>query len=82
MLARIEELAALKENWDGYGAPPMLANTLKNADALLRALTYRYPDVAVTPTSSGTILFEWNWDGAQFDLEVGETLISGCVDRK
>ena len=77
----IEKLAALKDNWDGYDGIPMHLQTLKNADALLRALAERYR-VDATPMSNGTIMLEWAWDGDEYTLEIGKSLISGMVARK
>ena len=78
MLREIEELAALAPNWDGYGADKFAAETLRHADCILRGLRQRY-DVEVTPNPNATVTLEWDWDSEHYILEIGKSLISGCV---
>lgn len=77
----IQKLSAFRDNWDGYDGVPMSPQTLKNADALLRALAERY-NVRATPMSNGTVMLEWVWAGAEYTLEVGATEIASVVDKR
>ena len=53
---RIDELAALTQNWDSYGAKPILPLTANTARKLAEAFDTKL-DIAVTPT--GLIIFSW-----------------------
>lgn len=68
----IQELAKLQNNWDGYGAMPVLPECLKNAITILwrENLSSKYlTDVFANP--NGTISLEWNNSENTIGLEVG-----------
>lgn len=59
----IDKLSKLKEDWDGYGAPPISEDAMKAAKefvALFEAI----------PTSGGGIVFEVHF-GDGFEVSVG-----------
>jgi len=73
---RLDELAALPDDWDSYGAPPLSAAAIQHARSLLITLT-RQPGpldgievnpAHIAPLPSGGVQFEWA--GSQADIEV------------
>ena len=66
----LEELAALKPNWDGYGAPPIHRDIIDAARAFVRALpdslAYR---PRVVPMSTGNLQLEWHHGSKVLELE-------------
>jgi hypothetical protein len=73
---RLDELAALPDDWDSYGAPPLSATSIKEARGVLLALTEQPPlldgcevnPTHIAPLPSGGVQLEWS--GAQADIEV------------
>jgi hypothetical protein len=57
--AKVEDFAAMSENWDGYGAIQIGFETKKNAQFALELLLIHAPAPDITPNSNGTISFEW-----------------------
>lgn len=70
---KIETIAQMSENWDGYGAVPIHHLTAVNADKLLSALRSLGVDPDVTPNPNGTISFEWEWKSGIAHVEIGKT---------
>ena len=78
----IEELACLKENWDGYGASAISQRARDNAlyfISLIEAAPYGAPIPEISPTPNGTISFEWETPHAEAYLEIGNTRYSGFI---
>lgn len=50
---------ASTDDWDGYGARPVSAQTAEFARRLLRVLPYSASDVDIQADPCGDILFEW-----------------------
>jgi hypothetical protein len=71
----IEELAAMPENWDGYGALRISAETRRNALKALDALL-DVPTPGITPNANGTLSFEWESPRGVAHLEIGRTRFS------
>jgi hypothetical protein len=72
----IEELAALPENWDGYGALGISAETTLNALKALDAFLDDVPTPEITPSPNGTLSFEWESPRGVAHLEIGRTRFS------
>ncbi len=73
----LEELKDMKENWDGFGGLPIDEQVLKIAHNLINKLPNVFlsylDDDDITPTSSGTITFEWIIDNEnKLFLEIGK----------
>jgi len=78
MVARekIEQLARMPENWDGYGALPIRPETAQNALDALKMLPDEIPMPDIVPNSNGTISFEWESPSGIGHLEIGRTRFS------
>lgn len=75
----LDEIAQLRANWDGYGAPALDRATVGNARAALKLFLSRGLVPEITPTSNGTITFEWEGDDAEAYFEVGQSTFSMYV---
>lgn len=75
------EMGKLAPNWDGYGGLPIDPETIDNAQGLLAICREFGVGGDATPNPNGTITIEWTDEnlGKTFSLEVGKSLISGCV---
>jgi hypothetical protein len=71
---RLEWIATLKPNWDGYGAAAVSKETIEQA---LRFLLAVMPSSAVTPeigpTKDGYIQFEWHRLTADLEIRMRST---------
>lgn len=79
ILKKIFSFKMLNENWDGYGAYPLEAETAANAIELLdligEELFSKVNDIY--PNPNGTLTFEWNNNtGEIFALEIGNNEVS------
>jgi hypothetical protein len=59
---RLNELAALKDGWDSYGAPALFRTALRTADAL-----------TFVPTGQGGIQIELHAGGVEVEITVTTT---------
>ena len=73
---KVEELAAMPENWDGYGAIQISLETKKNAQSALEAILRHAPVPDITPNPNGTVSFEWETAQGIGHLEIGRTKFS------
>jgi hypothetical protein len=64
----LDEIAALKDDWDGQGAKAPSVETIKVA----RDFEARWPIFAnrITVSPDGTIIFEWQYEGRYAEAEV------------
>lgn len=67
-----DALAALSDNWDGYGAKPVDPRTLRNVRMLLSSLT-------VVPRADGTLQIEMHAAGADVEIYVGASGVTGIL---
>lgn len=70
----IDSLVALKNNWDGYGATPVVNEIAQSAKQLIPLLASYYVDrvTDVFPNTHGTITIEWeNRKKEKLSLEIG-----------
>lgn len=74
IIAAIESLRGLQDNWDGLGANEVLAEVVDRSIAFARSLDkFQHPTpTSVAPTPAGSILFCWNAgdDGRYREVEV------------
>jgi hypothetical protein len=81
--AEIQQLATLKENWDGYGAIPIQKTTMRNAvAAVVQVLLFAPAPADIAPNPNGTVSLEWQSDFGTAQLEIGETRCSFFMDRR
>lgn len=75
---RLDELAALPDDWDSYGAPPPSATAIRQARGTLLALTEQ-PDLLgvpgvnpahIAPLPSGGVQLEWTGPRAEIEVEI------------
>ena len=64
------DLAALQENWDGYGAAPIRKDVLWYALYLLQSITESFPPPHLTPMSHEGIMLEWHRGRAALEIEI------------
>ncbi len=72
---KILEFCALKNNWDGYGAIPLLTDIKEKSINFLLLLNSTCLDYVsdIFPNPNGTITFEWeNKFEDKISLEIGE----------
>lgn len=76
---RLDEIAALEHNWDGYSGSTFKTETISHARRVFTALTAAgiVPDVG--PLPNGVVSFEWDNDNSYF--EVGATRAVGHVSE-
>ncbi len=80
--SKLDELARLEADWDSYGARPMSAIAINQANRMLldvarRYLELGYPRIArvkpwfIAPLADGGIQIEWRSDGGAMEVEIG-----------
>jgi hypothetical protein len=70
----VRDIAALGDNWDAAGAHAIGERAVRNARAILRALSeYGYPPDLIYPNPAATIEFEWEQPSGSARLEVGNS---------
>ena len=62
-LMKLAQIAALKDNWNGYGAEPLPYDTLYKAQHLIPAL---HVQPEIFPTADGSIQFEYEKDNGDY----------------
>ncbi len=74
---RLAELAALREDWDSYGALPIDDKSLIAARRLLSRISRELPEdaadaspFALAPLADGGIQIEWRGDQTALEIEV------------
>ena len=82
LLRYVKHFNSLAENWDGHQGASMEYDVLKNAINFLSALDNIYyenylPEDNITPTSHGTIIFDFeDVSGQLVSIEIGTDAIS------
>jgi hypothetical protein len=77
--ALLQEMAKLKKDWDGYGAIPITPDSCSHARRFLAATPQGMTTPEITPTSNGTITFEWESSQGNALIEIGRTRYSGHI---
>jgi len=69
LVKKLEYLANLEANWNGYGEQPVHSASVKRVVGLLNSLDL---DVApsIAPTPAGSLQVEWHRSGASVEVEV------------
>ena len=80
--AVIAAIGNLESDWDGYGAAAISAGVCANAKRFLLSSPADLSCPEITPTSNGTMNFEWASDDAEAYLEIGETRYTGHIQVK
>ena len=75
-IAAVDEFAAMKENWDGYGAARIAEAASNNAKSALSRLLGVTPCPDLSPNPNGTISMEWEGESGYAVLEVGNSRYS------
>ena len=78
----LQELAKLKKDWDGYGALPVTPDSCLHAQRFLAATPQGMTAPEITPTSNGTITFEWESSEGNALIEIGRTRYSGHIQPR
>lgn len=80
--ATLQELLKLKKDWDGYGALPITPDSCAHAQLFLATAPQEMKAPEITPTSNGTITFEWASPEGDALIEIGRTRYSGHIQPK
>lgn len=77
-LARLDELATLKANWDSYQAEPMTPAALIAARGYVSVMALispvsAMPEPAIVPTNDGGIQLEWHQSGVDVEVYISPT---------
>jgi hypothetical protein len=78
----LQDLANLTSDWDGYGAIPVTPESCAHAQSFLALAPKGMSAPEITPTSNGTITFEWESVTGDALLEIGRTRYSGHIQPK
>lgn len=77
---KIQEIATLQANWDGYQASAIQEEVISNAKKIIYQLPMRFIQLLhssdITPTPNGTILIEWTNNESFLLIDVGKQGIS------
>ena len=82
--SKVQSFLSLEDDWDGYGACAVPIEVVKNALLLLATfdpfLLRRLSEEDVTPSTYGTIVFDWyGVSNETLSIEVGTTKIGGFL---
>jgi hypothetical protein len=78
----IDAIGNLDGGWDGYGAIAISPIVCANAKRFLLSRPSNLPSPEITPTSNGTMNFEWASNDADAYLEIGQTRYTGHIQTK
>lgn len=78
----IEAIGTLGEGWDGYDAIAISPVVCANAKTFLTIGPLELSVPEITPTSNGTLNFEWTSNNAEAYLEIGQTRFTGHIQTK
>lgn len=68
---RLNELVSLEQNWDGYGAGPVLFTTASFAIRVLEAICFDDTSVPeIIPGTSGDLQIEWHEGNRDIEIHV------------
>jgi hypothetical protein len=71
VLAKINEISRLKENWDSYGAKRIDPRCIDAANSLLRGvLDSSTPKPSVVPANRGGVQLKWHRGGIDLEIEI------------
>ncbi|MYB37151.1 MAG: hypothetical protein F4Y26_07165 [Gammaproteobacteria bacterium] len=68
---RLAEIAALQEDWDSYGAPPISRARIEAVGDLIQTVADgRAPPPTLVPTPDGSIQLEWHSHGVELEVQM------------
>lgn len=71
LFARLDELASLTEDWDGYGARPLSPFALNVAGQVIdQLLRQPLPPPTIVAVPNGSVQLEWVAGTVEIDLEI------------
>ncbi|MFT8233505.1 hypothetical protein ACLNBI_18375 [Pseudomonas guariconensis] len=76
----IDDLAALPNNWDGYGAIPVNQAAIDNARSAVGMMFANLPEADIFANPNGTITFEWENEKGTANLEIGDTRFAFYIE--
>ena len=83
---RLRTIAALQDNWDGYGASAISAAIIRNARTFLRTLQGKGIEIAdptsIYPTPYGTVVIEVNNDRGLVSMEIDRHRVGFFTDYR
>jgi hypothetical protein len=80
VLRQLEAIRTLPKGWDSHGGDAVCGDAITAAETLARNLAC-YPQVPrpiVSPTSAGGVQFEWEADGAYFEVHFDRPAEAQC----
>jgi hypothetical protein len=80
--AIIDAVGVLENGWDGYDGSAISRAVCANAKRFLLSSPRELSSPEITPTSNGTINFEWSTNGADAYLDIGKTRYTGHIETK
>jgi hypothetical protein len=78
----IDAIGNLGRGWDGYGAVAISPIVCAHAKRFLLSRPSNLSSPEITPTSNGTMNFEWASNDADAYLEIGQTRYTGHIQTK
>lgn len=78
----IQAIGNLRIGWDGYGGAPITHAVCSNAKRFLSSSPLELPGPEITPTSNGTVNFEWASGNADAYLDIGQTRYTGHIQTR
>jgi hypothetical protein len=78
----IEAIESLERDWDGYGALAISPVVCVNAKRFLSSSPTELSNPEITPTSNGTMNFEWASNNADAYLDIGQSRYTGHIQTK
>ena len=84
MEAALNELSALEDDWDGYGAPTISKRSIDNCRKVSSVCQQKgCADMDVMPTEYGGVQVKWKLpDGGVLSCDFGDDTMSYYVERK
>ena len=79
LLAALEGIRALENDWDGEGALQISASAYEEAAAIIENMSLSDPMPEIEPNTNGTISLYWEWIGGRAEIEIGQTIYSWAI---
>lgn len=68
---RLQNLASLPENWNGYGSPQIAGEAISESLRIINELAkLGMPEPEIFPISGGGVQMEWQNQGAELEIEI------------
>ncbi|MCP4695421.1 MAG: hypothetical protein GY862_01030 [Gammaproteobacteria bacterium] len=76
ILAHLEDISKLPENWDSLGANNISDICIKNTRKIILGLYHSIASPEIYPNPNGTITLDWEADEQLLSIEIGDTRYS------